>query len=117
VDDVDYRSMFEAGLTALGVTVAVGWFFWQRFLALEKRFGHIESELMMQKHRQDLSSQLTESNQLNIQQLVESNKALIEHRTQRFTEQINSVEGRLGGDIKEIKNWLDAHTEFKLRDR
>jgi len=26
------------------------------------------------------------------------------------------VEGRLEGDIKEIKGWLDAHTEFRLRD-
>jgi len=108
--------MFEAGLTALGVTVAVGWFFWQRFLALERRFNHIESELTMQKHRHELTSQLTEANQLNIQQLVQSNHDLIEHRTKRFVEQINAVEGRLEGDIKEIKGWLDAHTEFRLRD-
>lgn len=107
--------MFEAALTALGVSVAVGWFFWQRFQSLEKRFSKIESELTMQKHRQELSNQLAESNQLNIQQLVESNHALIEHRTRRFSEHINSVETRLGEDLKEVRNWLDSHTEFRIR--
>ena len=109
--------MFEAGITALGVSVAVGWFFWQRFQSLEKRFGRIESELTMQKHRQDLNGQLSEANQLNIKQLVETNHKLIEHRTRRFSEQLQMLEERLGADIKEIKKWLDSHTEFRIRER
>jgi len=109
--------MFEAGLTALGVSVAVGWFFWQRFQSLEKRFGRIESELTMQKHRHELTEKLGEANQLNIQQLVHSNHELIEHRTRRFSEQLNAVETRLGEDLKEVRSWLDSHTEFKIRER
>ena len=114
---MEYEVIFQAAVTALSIMVAGFWFLWQRYQALEKRFGQIESELTMQKHRQELYAQVTDANRLNIQQLVDSNKALIEHRTKRFMTQIHEVEQRLGCDIKEIKNWLDAHTEFKIRER
>jgi len=109
--------LFQAALTALSVSVAAAWFFWQRYQQLEERLRLIEAEIVGLKHLLELSRQAVQINEENLQYLVNANRELIEHRTRRFTEQFKAVEGRLGQDIKEIKNWLDVHTEFTLRDR
>jgi len=114
---VDYQALFQAALTALSVSVAAAWFFWQRYQQLEERLRLIEAEIVGLKHLLELSRQAVQINEENLQYLVNANRELIEHRTRRFTEQFKAVEGRLGQDIKEIKNWLDVHTEFTLRDR
>jgi len=114
---VDYQALFQAALTALSVSVAAAWFFWQRYQQLEKRLRLIEAEIVALKHKLELSRQAVQSNEESLQYLVNANRELIEHRTRRFSEQFKAVEGRLGQDIKEIKNWLDVHTEFTLRDR
>lgn len=114
---MDYQALFQAALTALSVSVAAAWFFWQRYQQLEKRLRVIETEITGVKHSLELSRQAVQSNEDNLQYLVNANRELIEHRTRRFSEQFKAVEGRLGQDIKEIKNWLDAHTEFQIRER
>ena len=114
---MDYQALFQAALTALSVSVAAAWFFWQRYQQLEERLRLIEAEIVGLKHLLELSRQAVQSNEESLQYLVNANRELIEHRTRRFTEQFKAVEGRLGQDIKEIKNWLDVHTEFTLRDR
>ena len=114
---MDYQALFQAALTALSVSVAAAWFFWQRYQQLEERLRLIEAEIVGLKHLLELSRQAVQINEENLQYLVNANRELIEHRTRRFTEQFKAVEGRLGQDIKEIKNWLDVHTEFTLRDR
>jgi len=114
---VDYQALFQAALTALSVSVAAAWFFWQRYQQLEERLRLIEAEIVALKHKLELSRQAVQSNEESLQYLVNANRELIEHRTRRFSEQFKAVEGRLGQDIKEIKNWLDVHTEFTLRDR
>jgi len=114
---VDYQALFQAALTALSVSVAAAWFFWQRYQKLEARLRVIETAITGVKHSLELSRQAVQSNEDNLQYLVNANRELIEHRTRRFSEQLKTLEGRLGQDIKEIKNWLDAHTEFQIRER
>jgi len=114
---VDYQALFQAALTALSVSVAAAWFFWQRYQKLECRLRVMEAEIIDLKHSMELSRQAIQGNEDNLQYLVNANRELIEHRTRRFCDELAAVEGRLGQDIKEIKNWLDVHTEFTLRDR
>lgn len=114
---MDVNQALQVVLTAAGITVSGLWFMWQRYQSLERRFDRIESELTMQKHRNEMRDQLVETNQLNIQQLVGSNKELIEHRTRRFSEELHAVEGRLTTAVKEIQRWQEQNTEFKIRDR
>lgn len=114
---MDYEVVFQAGVTALSIAVAAGWFFWQRYQALEKRLRHMEGMLTALEHKQELSRQAIQGNEDNLQYLVNANSQLIEHRTRRFCDQLEALESRLGTDIKEVKNWLDGHTEFKIRER
>lgn len=114
---MDLNAALQVIVTAAGITVSGLWFMWQRYQSLEKRFSRIESELTMAKHRQETIQLVAESNEMNIRQLVTANKELIEHRTRRFSEQLEASEGRLTTAVKEIQRWLDEHTEFKIRDR
>lgn len=113
---MEYQVIFQAAVTALTVTVATGWFFWQRYQALERRLRAMEGRLTELQHSQELSRQSVQGNEDNLRYLVNANRELIDHRTQRFNDQVAALEGRLGGEIKEIKNWLDSHTEFKIRE-
>ena len=114
---MDYQVIWQAAVTALSIAVAAGWFFWQRYQALEKRFRQMEGELIALRHTQELARQAVQGNEDNLQYLVNSNRELIEHRTRRFCDELMAIEGRLSLEVKEIKNWLDAHTEFKIRER
>lgn len=114
---MDYQVIWQAAATALSIAVAAGWFFWQRYQALEKRLRTMEAKLSTLQHQLELARQGTQGNQDSLRYLVNANKELIEHRTRRFCDQLTSLEARLGTEIKEIKNWLDAHTEFKIRER
>lgn len=114
---MDYQALFQAALTALSVSVAAAWFFWQRYQQLEQRLRTMETEIVDLKHLLELSRQAVQSNEESLQYLVNANRELIEHRTRRFSEQLKTLEGRLSQEIKEIKGWLDGHTEFQIRER
>lgn len=114
---MDYQVIWQAALTALSIAVAAGWFFWQRYQALEKRLRTMETKQLALQHQLELARQATQSNESNLQYLVNANHELIEHRTRRFCDQLAALENRLGTEVKEVKNWLDANTQFKIRER
>ncbi len=109
--------MFEAGLTALGVSAAVGWFLWQRFQALEKRLDRIELSALEQKHKLETSRLAGQSNIDRLELFCNGNKELIEHRTQRFKAEMEKVEVRLSADVSDIKAFLSQNSDFGIRGR
>lgn len=122
--DMDYKTVFEAAIISVGFMVSFGWFFWQRYQSLERRFRQLESkhqaaqlERNKIEHELQLFRLAHQSNYENHKYLISSNTQLIGHRTQRFIDHLKGLESRLGTDIREVKKWLDAHTEFRLRER
>ena len=122
--DMDYKTILEAAIISIGFMVSFGWFFWQRYQSLERRFKqleekHQEARIARNKlnHELQLFRSAGQSNHDSHQYLITSNTQLIEHRTKRFTDHMQTLESRLSTDIKEIKKWLDAHTEFRIRER
>ena len=112
-----FQELIENPYTFIGALVSIAWFFWQRYQQLERRLRAIESENVAQNHRLELTIQKFEGQEDKLDLLVNGNRELIEHRTRRFSDCLKDLEGRLGAELREVKGWLDANTEFRLRDR
>lgn len=112
-----FQELIENPYTFFGALISIAWFFWQRYQKLERRLRAIEAENVQQNHRLELTVQRFESQEDKLDLACNGNRELIDHRTRRFSDCLRDLEGRLGGDLREIKGWLDANTEFRLRDR
>ena len=42
--DMDYKTILEAAIISIGFMVSFGWFFWQRYQSLERRFKQLEEK-------------------------------------------------------------------------
>ncbi|MEM6840054.1 MAG: hypothetical protein AAF609_24865 [Cyanobacteria bacterium P01_C01_bin.120] len=120
---MDYQTVLEAAIISVTFMISFGWFFWQRYQSLERRFKALEEKHQEARIARDgISHELQlfrlahQSNHESHQYLIASNTQLIEHRTKRFAGYLKAIEARLSADIKEMKQWLDAHTEFKIRE-
>jgi hypothetical protein len=114
---MSFQEFVGSGIPALGFVFGIGWFLFQRFQSLEKRFRKIEYEVSEIRHSLDLTKVSCEKTDEALQLAVNGCRELIEHRTRRFTDELRGVEGRLGQDVSEIKGWLSHNTEFTVRDR
>lgn len=112
----DYLTL-ELNLPTLGAIAAAAWFVWMRYQNLEKRLRQMEVELMKEQHALSVSRQATISDRDHIEYLVNANRELIEHRTNRFTTELGRLRDELCQDILEIKQFLDKTTEFRMRTR
>ena len=105
----------QFGLPMLGTMIAVAWFLWQRYLALENRLLQVDQKLIQIDHKLTLIRQATESKTEHQDYLINSNTALINHRSSRFFESLKDLEERLFHETDEIKAFLAKTTEFKVR--
>lgn len=112
-----FEEFVSSGIPALAALTGIGWFLWQRYQALERRFSSLEKELIELRHRGEITRQAFQSNHEDQEYKIHGLNELIKHRTDRFTDSLKALEGRLGQEVKEIRNWLDQNTEFKIRDR
>lgn len=104
-------------LPTLGAIAAAAWFLWMRYQSLETRLREIETDLMKEKHAVDRSRQATISDREHVSYLINANRELIDHRTQRFCDSLEKLESRFMQDLQEIKAFLDKTTDFKPRNR
>lgn len=119
---LDYPALFAliASISGIvGTAVAIS-------RSLDARFGKLRSQLTSDSA--ELAAQLAEiRRELGIQDTrdlnklealdykVNSNRQLIEHRTQRFTSELSRAVELLQGQINEIKGFLDKTTDFVIR--
>lgn len=129
----------EINLPTLSAIAGVALFVWARYQALEQRLGKydreihlLQSELAQQtqairseldqrlhamEHRLELSRQAISSQDDHKAYLINANRELIDHRTERFTQALSGLEGALKEDINDLKRFLEKTTEFVDRRR
>lgn len=86
----DYLAL-RADLPTLGAIVGTGWFFWQRYQALEKRLDQIERYGLQQDAKHQLSRQATQATLDRLEYLVGANRQLIDDRTKRLETAISRL--------------------------
>jgi hypothetical protein len=112
----------QIALTVLGVVGSTGWFFWQRYQALERRlsgldqrFTALDLKSVNQSHDLSLLKEGIKGKVEHYEYLIHANTELIGHRTDRFTTALKALETRLEADINEVKGFLDKTTDFRIR--
>lgn len=107
---------FQYSLPALGAVAASGWFFWQRYQALEQRLTAADKDRAELRHMIQMGRLAEQSNVDRLELFCNGNKELINHRSDRFKSAIEAMEKRLSRDIEQIQAFLDKTTEFRIRD-
>ncbi len=79
----DYLAL-RADLPTLGAIVGTGWFFWQRYQALEKRLDQIERGNLQQEADMRLSRQAIQATLDRLEYRLEANRKLIEEGSKRL---------------------------------
>jgi biopolymer transport protein ExbB/TolQ len=121
---MNFEAFVKFALPLIAAVAAFSWFLWQRYQALETRLLGLKQEIVGLRHTLELARQATQAHDDNLTYLTNSNRELIDHRTDRFVEgdkrlheELSRLEGRLEAEINEVKRFLSNSTEFKVRER
>lgn len=106
-------------LSVTGAAVGVVNWLNNRFDVLKTRLHETETRLQIEIEKLKSSTGLESTRELSHFDLLDyktnANRELIEHRTQRFTTELQTLEKRLASDIEDVKGYLVKTTDFQIK--